>query len=290
MRRKIINIDTEEGKKEVFEKFYSVNSKHQAHILFGISDNKEGSEYLKKVAQQVGFDFEIYKKRREKPKRYCLQCGNEIVSRYNKKFCCQSCATTYQNLHTVKTEETKQKISESLKKHYQNNHNPRKGLIIKQKTNKDLEDIVNKVQKKRKEKPKRYCLQCGNEIVSKNASKFCSNECHSEYEHDKAYKDFLENNDKYCRGNYVPKAFYEEFLKEQNYTCALCPSKNEHNGKPLRFVIDHIDGDASNNKRTNLRLVCPNCDSQLPTFKSKNKNSTRRKYWKEHIIKTLNKE
>ena len=42
MRRKIINIDTEEGKKEVFEKFYSVNSKHQAHILFGISDNKEG--------------------------------------------------------------------------------------------------------------------------------------------------------------------------------------------------------------------------------------------------------
>ena len=204
MRRKIINIDTDENKKEVFEKFYSVNSKHQAHILFGISDNKEGSEYLKKVAQQVGFDFEIYKKRREKPKRYCLQCGNEIVS--------------------------------------------------------------------------------------KNASKFCSNECHSEYEHDKAYKDFLENNDKYCRGNYVPKAFYEEFLKEQNYTCALCPSKNEHNGKPLRFVIDHIDGDASNNKRTNLRLVCPNCDSQLPTFKSKNKNSTRRKYWKEHIIKTLNKE
>ena len=26
MRRKIINIDTEEGKKEVFEKFYSVNT------------------------------------------------------------------------------------------------------------------------------------------------------------------------------------------------------------------------------------------------------------------------
>ena len=123
MRRKIINIDTEEGKKEAFEKFNSVNSKHQAHILFGISDNKEGSEQLKKVAQQVGFDLNVYKQRKEKPKRYCLQCGEEILSRHNQKFCCQSCATTYQNLHTVKTEETKKKISESLKQY--NKENPR---------------------------------------------------------------------------------------------------------------------------------------------------------------------
>lgn len=41
-----------------------------------------------------------------------------------------------------------------------------------------------------------------------------------------------------------------------------------------------IDWNASNNKRENLRLICPNCDSQLETFKSKNKNSARRKYKK----------
>lgn len=32
-------------------------------------------------------------------------------------------------------------------------------------------------------------------------------------------------------------------------------------------------------------MVCPNCDSQLETFKSKNKNSSRRNYWKEKIIR-----
>lgn len=40
--------------------------------------------------------------------------------------------------------------------------------------------------------------------------------------------------------------------------------------------MDHINGDAANNKRENLRLICPNCDSQLDTFKSKNKNSARK--------------
>lgn len=43
----------------------------------------------------------------------------------------------------------------------------------------------------------------------------------------------------------------------------------------LHFILDHIDGDASRNDRDNLRLICPNCDSQLPTYKSRNKNSAR---------------
>lgn len=44
------------------------------------------------------------------------------------------------------------------------------------------------------------------------------------------------------------------------------------------MILDHIDGDASHNTRENLRCVCPNCDSQLDTYKSKNKNGSRSYY------------
>jgi 5-methylcytosine-specific restriction endonuclease McrA len=69
---------------------------------------------------------------------------------------------------------------------------------------------------------------------------------------------------------------YLKMLIEQEHKCAICNLEDEWNGNKLIFVLDHIDGNASNNIRENLRLVCPNCDSQLDTFKRKNKNSARR--------------
>ena len=51
----------------------------------------------------------------------------------------------------------------------------------------------------------------------------------------------------------------------------------EWNGKPLVFILDHI----SHNERSNLRCICPNCDSQLDTYKSKNKCGERSYYHKE---------
>ena len=121
--------------------------------------------------------------------------------------------------------------------------------------------------------------------TTKSNRKFCCVQCQSKQRHIESYKDFIENNEKYCKGNYTPKRFKNEFMKEQENHCAICGCLPEHNGKPLVFVLDHIDGDASNNRRENLRMICPNCDSQLDTFKSKNKNSQRRNYWKEHIIR-----
>lgn len=76
----------------------------------------------------------------------------------------------------------------------------------------------------------------------------------------------------------------EYILNEQGGKCAICGISNMWNNKPLAFILDHIDGNAANSARENVRLVCPNCDSQLDTYKSKNKHSARsgrKKYLKE---------
>ncbi|WP_208544127.1 HNH endonuclease [Nocardioides seonyuensis] len=64
-------------------------------------------------------------------------------------------------------------------------------------------------------------------------------------------------------------------LQEQGEVCAICGGPTTWNGQPMRLVLDHVDGDSTNNRRANLRLICPNCDSQLPTFKARNRGRGR---------------
>lgn len=48
-------------------------------------------------------------------------------------------------------------------------------------------------------------------------------------------------------------------------------SKKNELTKRVPLEVDHIDGDASNNKLDNLRLICPNCHSLTPSFRNLNK-------------------
>lgn len=57
-------------------------------------------------------------------------------------------------------------------------------------------------------------------------------------------------------------------LRNECYECHLGP---EWNGLKLMMVLDHINGISDDYRIENLRLLCPNCNSQTATFSGRNK-------------------
>lgn len=109
----------------------------------------------------------------------------------------------------------------------------------------------------------KFCLHCGKELLNKNST-YCSHECHHSYSLDVKIKN-----------NTASLKSIKTYLKKNYNFCSICKRHPEWNGSILNLILDHIDGDPYNNNLSNLRLVCPNCDSQLPTFKSRNRGNGR---------------
>lgn len=120
---------------------------------------------------------------------------------------------------------------------------------------------------------KGVCANCGKPISK--SKKFCNQQCMGEYSSKIGYQKILDGDPSIMKANYSPRRFKNIILEEQDNKCAICGMEPVWNNKSLVFILDHIDGHAANNKRDNLRCVCPNCDSQLDTYKSKNKHSDR---------------
>lgn len=63
-------------------------------------------------------------------------------------------------------------------------------------------------------------------------------------------------------------------IGKNGHKCSVC-EVSEWMGQPVPLVCDHISGDSTDNRIENFRLVCCNCDAQLPTYKSKNRGKGR---------------
>jgi hypothetical protein len=71
--------------------------------------------------------------------------------------------------------------------------------------------------------------------------------------------------------------FYRSWRRTQglpercdNEQCQYYREPLEWNGEALPLILDHVNGNSKDNTTDNLRLLCPNCESQLPTRGGKN--------------------
>lgn len=73
----------------------------------------------------------------------------------------------------------------------------------------------------------------------------------------------------------LKRRLYEDNLKQPQ--CELCGwAKMSIDGR-IPLELDHINGDHSDNRLENLRILCPNCHSLQPTHRGRNKGKIMRR-------------
>lgn len=60
-----------------------------------------------------------------------------------------------------------------------------------------------------------------------------------------------------------------------DHVCSSC-GFHTWNGQPIPLELDHVNGIHTDNRLENLRMLCPNCHAQTPTYRGKNKKGRRR--------------
>ena len=85
-------------------------------------------------------------------------------------------------------------------------------------------------------------------------------------------EEYLVKNSRVNRGRLKIRLLRDGYLKNHCYECGQEP---EWDYKPLVMVLDHINGINDDYRLDNLRLLCPNCNSQTETFSGRNKKKNK---------------
>lgn len=120
------------------------------------------------------------------------------------------------------------------------------------------------------------CLACGSE-TKRYGYKYCSNACQLEYQHRLYIEKWKSGKIKGLQSLGIVSTHIKRYLRGKfGNRCCLCGwSRINPKTGQVPLVADHIDGNWRNNVESNLRLVCPNCDSLSPTYAGLNRGNGR---------------
>jgi Zn finger protein HypA/HybF involved in hydrogenase expression len=124
------------------------------------------------------------------------------------------------------------------------------------------------------------CQNCGGKIPNRNM--FCDNKCQAEHQLKEVKNNWLNGENYFIKGGTSIAPWQRRILLEENENkCSECGwgEINPFTNK-IPLDIDHIDGDAYNNVKSNLRVLCPNCHSLKKTFKNTGSRKSTRNYRK----------
>lgn len=117
----------------------------------------------------------------------------------------------------------------------------------------------------------RQCAGCNTQILNSRNSKYCNLACHAAHR----LRIFEQKFESGALTDFDRKRIRKVLINRYGYQCSIC-NGTEWLGKPIPVVLDHIDGDCNNNSPDNIRLVCGNCNMQLPTFAGRNRGKSGR--------------
>jgi len=115
------------------------------------------------------------------------------------------------------------------------------------------------------------CLSCGKEcnFSHNKRNKYCGPVCQNKHIFETVKKPMIEKGLLNARHSLALLIKYVS--NRDGYKCSNCGLENWL-GKTLSLDLDHIDGNNKNNKPDNLRLLCPNCHRQTPTWGNKKRD------------------
>lgn len=122
------------------------------------------------------------------------------------------------------------------------------------------------------------CLHC-KQALEKKQKKFCSNKCQLDYQHYSYIQRWLSGAESGMQGGEKVSEHIRVYLIHKcGNRCSMCGwDKINPVTNKVPVQIDHIDGDYTNNKEYNLRLLCPNCHSLTPNYGALNTGKGRTK-------------